>query len=130
MLNKLTLLVAGFLVQATLVLAQSDYPAKKIFTDGNVQGSPQSISLPYERWSPIRWLPDASGLTMVAVTRSGAGNEVALVRLADPQHPVLLTSGDPSMKSGYQLSPDGKSLLYRSTPTKATSTCVIDVAQM
>jgi hypothetical protein len=98
--------------------------------DGNVQGSPQSISLPFERWSPIRWLPDGSGLTMVTFTHRGARNEVALVRLADPQHPVLLTSGDPSMKSGYRLSRDGRFVLYRSTPTKASSIFVIDVAEM
>ena len=99
--------------------------------DGNVQGLPQSVVLPFEQdWSPIRWLRDGSGLTMLAHTRGTSGNEVALVRLADPQHPILLTSGDPAYKSQYVLSPDGKFVLYQSSPIKESSIFVIDVAQM
>ena len=98
--------------------------------DGNVQGSPQIVTLPISTWSPIRWLPDGSGLTMLKEARATGGNEVVLVRLADPQHPILLTSGDPVSKLQYQLSPDGKFVLYRSTPIKESSIFVIDVAHM
>jgi hypothetical protein len=39
---------------------------------------------------------------------------VAVVRIADPDHPTLLTRDDPHSVWGHALSPDGKYVIYPS----------------
>jgi Tol biopolymer transport system component len=98
--------------------------------DGNLQGSPQVHQLPFEYWYETFWLPDGSGLTMIAQPRGAGVTEVAVVKLADPQHPLLLTKNDPVNKWGHALSPDGKFVSYASDQPKGSSIYLIDVAEM
>lgn len=98
--------------------------------DGNLQGSPQVHVLPFEYWYETFWLPDGSGLTMIAQPRGARVTEVAVVKLADPQRPLLLTKDDPVNKWGHSLSPDGKFVTYASEQLKGSSIHLIDVAEM
>jgi Tol biopolymer transport system component len=97
--------------------------------DGNFQRS-DGFSLPFENYYEINWLPDGSGLVMIAQPRGGPVTVVALVKLADPQHPILLAQDDPGEKSGLVLSPDGKHVLYHGEEKRGSSIYLIDVAEM
>jgi Tol biopolymer transport system component len=97
---------------------------------GNMQGSPQVHVLPFEYWFETFWLPDGSGLTMIAQPRGASVTEVAVVKLADPQHPVLLTKDDKANKWGHSLSPDGKFVTYASERLKGSSIYQIDVTEL
>jgi hypothetical protein len=97
--------------------------------EGNLQGS-QGHSLPFEDYYGSSWLPDGSGLVMIVQPRGGAVTEVALVKLADPQYPILLAQNDPGMKSGLSLSPDGKHVVYHGEEKRGSSIYLIDVAEM
>lgn len=97
---------------------------------GAVQGAPLSFTLPFEYYYEVFWLPDGSGLTMIAQPRGRATSEVALVKLADPMHPILLTQDDPRSKWGHSLSPDGKHVAYASQESKGSSIYLIDVAEL
>jgi hypothetical protein len=98
--------------------------------DGNVQGVPHAHQLPFEYWYETFWLPDGSGLTMIAQPRGARVTEVAVVKLADPQHPLFLTKDDPVNKWGHSLSPDGKFVSYASDQPKGSSIHLIDVAEL
>jgi Tol biopolymer transport system component len=98
--------------------------------DGDPQGPPQVHLLPLEYWYETFWLPDGSGLTMIAQPRGARVTEVAVVKLADPQHPLLITKDDPVNKWGHSLSPDGKFVTYASEQLKGSSIYMIDVAEM
>jgi Tol biopolymer transport system component len=86
--------------------------------DGNVQGLPKVLQLPFEESYGAIWLPDGSGLTMIARPYGSKASEIVVVRLADPQNPVLLTKDDPEPKSSFVLSPDGKYVAYASSDGK------------
>ena len=62
--------------------------------------------------------------------RGSPVSEVALVKLADPEHPVLLTKDDPVSKWGHALSPDGKYVAYPSERKKGGSIYLIEVAEL
>jgi hypothetical protein len=95
--------------------------------EGNVQASSHNITLPFDSSRPT-WLPDASGLLMI--TNSGGRREVALVKMADSQNPILLAKDDPVAKIGYSLSPDGKFVAYQVNVEKGRSIYLIDVAEL
>ena len=97
---------------------------------GAVQGQPLSFTLPFDYWYEVFWLPDGSGLTMIAQPRGKGTTDVALVKLADPQHPVLLTSDDAHSKWGHSLSPDGKYVAYASEVLRGSSIYLIDVVEL
>jgi len=97
---------------------------------GAVQGTPLSFTLPFEYWYEVFWLPDGSGLTMIAQPRGKDATEVALVRLADPAHPILLTGDDPRSMWGHSLSPDGKYVAYASEELRGSSIFLIDMAEL
>ncbi len=97
---------------------------------GMVQGPPLSFTLPFDYWYEVFWLPDGSGLTMIAQPKGAPVTEVALVKLADPEHPVLLTKADPVSKWGHILSPDGKYVAYPSEQLKGSSIYLIEVAEL
>jgi Tol biopolymer transport system component len=97
--------------------------------EGNLLRS-DAFQLPFNGSDEISWLPDGSGLVMIAHVRGAAGNEVAVVKLADPQHPILLAKDDPSRKWLLDLSPDGKHVVYHSEEGKGSSIFLIDVAEM
>ena len=97
---------------------------------GAVQGPPLSFALPFEYWYEIFWLPDGSGFTMIAQPRGKGTTVVALVKLADPEHPILLTKDDPRSTWGHSLSPDGKYVAYASEVPRGSSIYLIDVAEL
>jgi hypothetical protein len=67
---------------------------------------------------------------MIAQPRGARVTEVAVVKLADPQHPLFLTKDDPVNKWGHSLSPDGKFVSYASDQPKGSSIHLIDVAEL
>jgi hypothetical protein len=106
--------------------------------EGNVQASSRNITLPFDSWRPT-WLPDASGLLMITNASgtgksgglwSGERREVALVKMADSQNPILLAKDDPVEQIGYSLSPDGKFVAYQVIVEKGRSIYLIDVAEL
>lgn len=97
---------------------------------GAPEGPPQSFTLPFDYWYETFWLPDGSGLTMIVQPPGKGTTDIALVKLADPMHPILLTSEDPHSKWGHSLSPDGKYVAYPSEQNKGSSIYVIEVAEL
>jgi Tol biopolymer transport system component len=97
---------------------------------GAPQGPPLSLTLPFEYWYEVFWQPDGSGFTMIAQPRGRGTTVVALVKLADPEHPILLTKDDPHSTWGHSLSPDGKWVAYPSEEPRGSSIYLIDVAQL
>jgi Tol biopolymer transport system component len=97
---------------------------------GAVQGPPLSFTLPFEYYYEVFWLPDGSGFTMIAQPKGRGTTVVALVRLADPEHPILLTKDDPHSTWGHSLSPDGKYVAYASEELKGSSIYLIEVAEL
>ena len=67
---------------------------------------------------------------MIAQPRGAASTEVALVKLSDPSHPILLTKDDPVSKWGHAMSPDGKYDAYASEHLKGSAIYMIDVAEL
>lgn len=81
---------------------------------GALTGPPQSIAPDFEYYYEMFWLPDGTGLTMIAQPKGPKPSEVALIRLTAPGSPVMLTAADKSDKWGYATSPDGKWVAYPS----------------
>jgi|GEM_PF-2674937 len=73
------------------------------------------------------WLPNGSGLTVIAQPKGARFSEIALVRLADPDRPVLLTTSDASNKPGHVVSPDSKWVAYPSETGSGTKVWQIDL---
>jgi hypothetical protein len=94
----------------------------------DVVGAPTRIPLPFQYLYEMNWLPDGSGLTMIAQERGSKWPHVALVKLADPANPVILTRDDPNAKWGHVLSPDGKWVAYPSEVITGSDVRLIDVA--
>jgi hypothetical protein len=67
---------------------------------------------------------------MIAQPRGMVMTHGVLVRLADPEHPILLTRDDPNSKWGYSLSPDGKYIAYPSEHLKGSSIYLTEVAEL
>lgn len=97
---------------------------------GAVLGTPLTFTLPFEYWYETFWLPDGSGLTMIAQPRGMPMTHIALVKLSDPEHPILLTKADTNSKWGHSLSPDGKYVAYPSQQERGSSIFVIDVPEL
>jgi hypothetical protein len=98
--------------------------------DGTLTGTPQTFTLPFEYYYEIFWLRDGSGLTMVAQPRGAPNAEIALVRLADPKSPILLSKGSPGSKWGHLLSHDGKYVAYPVEEPRGSSIQMLDVAEV
>jgi len=97
---------------------------------GKLSGTPQTFVLPFEYYYETFWLRDGSGLTMIAQPRGAPNAEIALVKLADPQNPILLSKGDPGSKWGHLLSPDGKYVAYPAERERGSSIQMLDVAEV
>jgi Tol biopolymer transport system component len=97
---------------------------------GAVVGPPQSFTLPFEYWYETFWLPDGSGLTMIVQPPGMPMTHIALVKLSDPEHPILLTRADTNSKWGHSLSPDGKYVAYASQRERGSSIYLIDMAAL
>lgn len=114
-----------------LVLGTSDEKQKLIvyrFDEaGKAVGSPKTVVPPFEYFYEIFWLPDGSGFTMIAQSRGAPKTDVAVVRIADPDHPTLLTKDDPHSMWGHALSPDGKYVVYPSERSRGSSVYMVSV---
>ncbi len=60
----------------------------------------------------LRWLPDNSGLVMVAGYGIGVQSHILHVPIREGDLPVVVTRDDPSLKWGYELSADGRTVAY------------------
>ena len=98
--------------------------------NGRLTGTPQTFVPPFEYYYETFWLRDGSGLTMIAQPRGAPNVEVALVRLADPQNPVLLSKADSGSKWGHLLSPDGKYVAYPVERERGSKIQMVDVAEV
>ena len=56
--------------------------------------------------------------------------EIALVKLADSQNPILLSKGDPGSKWGHLLSHDGKYVAYPAERERGSSILMLDVSEV
>jgi len=117
-----------------LSLATSGQPQRMMIfhfdAAGNVAGAPQTFTLPVEYVYETFWLPDGSGLTMIAQPRELPTAEVILVRLSDPERPVILTKNDAGSKWGHALSPDGKYIAYPPELSHGSSIKMIDLTDV
>jgi Tol biopolymer transport system component len=60
----------------------------------------------------IQWLPNDEALTVFGMTGVGLETHVFLVSLREGERPVAITRDDPSVRWGYELSPDGRYVAY------------------
>jgi Tol biopolymer transport system component len=95
---------------------------------GKPVGQPTRLDPPFQYQYALMWLRDGSALTMVALPREGPATHIALVPLADPAHPVILTREDPNNKWGHALSPDGRLVAYSSELPRGAELLLIDLA--
>jgi Tol biopolymer transport system component len=114
-----------------LALATSDPEQRLVIfrfdTTGAMTGPPKSIVPPFEYFYEIFWLADGSGFTMIAQPRGAPKTDVAVVRIADPDRPTLLTKDDPHSMWGHALSPDGKYVVYPSERSNGSSVYMVSV---
>lgn len=116
-----------------LAMSGGNPPSLTIFrfdAAGNPEGAPAVHLLPFSYWYETFWLPDGSGLTMIAQPKGAPRTEVALVRLADPANPILLSKDDPVSKWGHALSPDGKYVSYPVEKFRGSAIYMIEVADL
>ena len=92
-----------------------------------MDGPPKLITPPFESFYEMFWLPDGSGLTMIAQPKGARFTEMALVRMSDPDRPVLLTQRDTANKWGHVPSPDSKWVAYPSETGSGTKVRKIDL---
>lgn len=117
-----------------LALATSDPDQRLVIfrfdTTGAVTGPPKSIVPSFEYFYEIFWLPDGSGFTMIAQPRGAPTTEIAVVKIAEPGHPTLLTRDDPHSMWGHALSPDGKYVVYPSERSSGSSVYMVSVDEL
>ncbi len=101
----------------------------RLGVDGVLEGAPRVVTPPFEYFYEMFWLPDGSGLTMVAQPKGARFSEIALVRIADPDRPVLLTQRDTTNKWGHIPSPDSKWVAYPSEVGGGTSVWRVDLSK-
>ncbi len=97
---------------------------------GAVVGDPQVIDSPFEYFYEMFWRPDDSGLSMIAQPKGSKFSEIAVLPLADPGNPLVLTRNDPSNKWGHSPSPDGKWIAYPSEWIGGGTIVEVDVAKL
>ena len=117
-----------------LSVYRNDQPQKlfvyRFDASASVQGPPREFTLPFDYFYDTFWLPDGSGMTMIAQTKAGGAAEVALVKFADPSNPILLSKADPGNKWGHALSPDGKYVAYPVEKQFGSSIYLVEVAEL
>lgn len=96
---------------------------------GKLVGGPTRLTTPFSYQYELMWLRDGSALTMVAQPRDAPSSHIAVVPLADPSRPLILTRDDPSNKWGHALSPDGKLVAYSAERLGEAGLWLIDVEQ-
>jgi hypothetical protein len=99
----------------------------RLTADGRPDGAPRVIQLGVNYWYEPQWLPDNSGLTIVA-GYTGMLTHVMLVPNRDGEQPVILTRDDPSAKWGQFLSPDGRHVAYPAEVWQGGSIWMMDLS--
>jgi len=97
--------------------------------DGATGPLPRAAKLPFSYYYEPFWLPDGSGVTVIAQPNGSPTMHVALIRVADPERPVILTRNDPHDKWGHLVSPDGKYVVYPSERYLGTTLWAVDLDQ-
>jgi WD40-like Beta Propeller Repeat len=114
-----------------LSMYRADAPRQLVvfrFTDaGTLAGAPLQLTLPFDYFYEPFWLPDGSGLTMIAQPTGGATAEIAVVKLADPANPIYPAKADPVSKWGHALSPDGKYISYPSEKRRGSALHMVPI---
>ena len=101
------------------------------FTDaGALRGAPLVLSLPFDYFYETFWLPDGSGMTMIAQPTGGSTAEIAVVKFADPANPLFPAKSDPVSKWGHALSPDGKYIAYPSEKGAGSSLYMVELSDI
>ncbi len=101
------------------------------FTDaGTLLGAPLQLTLPFDYFYETFWLPDGSGLTMIAQPTGGTTAEIAVVKLSDPANPIYPAKGDPTSKWGHALSPDGKYISYPSEKRRGSALYTVPIREI
>jgi hypothetical protein len=95
--------------------------------DGKTPPLPRAARLPFSYFYELFWLPDGSGVTVIAQPNGSPTTHVALVRVADPDRPVLLSRDDSHDKWGHLVSPDGKYVVYESERYVGTTLWAVDL---
>lgn len=91
---------------ATMPLLIVDVPRS------GARGTARRIETGALYWYFPKWLPDDSGIVTVAGYGAGAESHILLIPLRSGEAPVIVTRDDPSLKWGFELSPDGTLIAY------------------
>ncbi|MBI4503363.1 MAG: PD40 domain-containing protein [Gemmatimonadetes bacterium] len=95
--------------------------------DGRRSVAPRLLDAgPMWGWQ-IQWLPDDQGFTVFGMTGAGSETHVYLVSLREGERPVVLTRDDPSVRWGYELSPDGRYIAYPAEIPRGSSLWRVDL---
>ncbi len=78
----------------------------------------------------IQWLPNDEAFTVFGMTGSGSETHVWLVSLREGERSVALTRDDPSVRWGYELSPDGRYVAYPAEIPRGSSIWLVDLSQV
>jgi len=95
--------------------------------DGTVGPLPRPVTLPFSYFYEPFWLPDGSGVTVIAQPNGSTTTHVVLIRVADPERPVILTKEDTHDKWGHMVSPDGRYVVYPSERYQGTTFWSVDL---
>ncbi|MBI4408575.1 MAG: hypothetical protein HY561_02625, partial [Gemmatimonadetes bacterium] len=101
-------------------------PDLMAIVDADGRTAPHIIETGLTYWYWPRWLPDHTGVLVIG---GGAGAEanVVLVPVRNGAKPVNVTRDDPSMKWGFELSPDGRFIAYPGEIWKGSSIWKFDL---
>jgi len=78
----------------------------------------------------IQWLPNDEAVTVLGMTGAGSETHVFLVPLREGERPVAITRDDPSLKWGYELSPDGRYVAYPAEIPRGSSIWLVDLGEV
>lgn len=95
--------------------------------DGSTGPLQNPATLPFSYYYEPFWLPDGSGITVIAQPNGSPTTHVALIRVTDPERPVIITKEDAHDKWGHLVSPDGKYVVYPSERYQGTTFWALDL---
>lgn len=100
----------------------------RLDASGLPQGEPAVFALPVASQFQMQWLPDGSGVTMVASLRPDSPRtDVVLMKFTKDVQLSVLTADDSTFKPIHALSPDGALVAYPSMTVRGNSVWLIDV---
>jgi hypothetical protein len=97
---------------------------------GSLQGAPLQLTLPFEYFYETFWLPDGSGMTMIAQPTGSTTAEIAVVKFAEPNAPIYPAKSEPVNKWGHALSPDGRFISYPSEKPNGSAIYAISLSDV